>query len=241
MSSVSGIYVITNIKNGKIYIGQAQKIKKRWDAHKSMLVNSKHPNKYLQNAWNKYGEKSFKFRVLEYCPIELLDEREQHYLDIYMPKGICYNISIDAISGMRGRKASDGTRSKIRSVRTGTSLKEETKRKLSEINTGKTLSPEHRKKIGMGNKGKVRTPESIEKRVALYRGRKQSQEEIESRVSQIRKHYCVISPDGKTFDVVGMKDFCQIWGLNANCMSAVAHHRQDNHYGWKCYLIEDKK
>jgi len=221
-----------------MYIGQSQHIKSRWNAHKFMLDKNQHFNSHLQRAWNKDGAKSFSFKILEYCSVEQLDEREQHYLDIYMSRGVCYNVSTDATSGMRGRKASDETREKIRLARTGTKLKEETKHKLSAINTGKRLSSEHRNKIGLSNKGKVRSIESIKKRTALYRGRKQSEIEIERRVKSLRKHYEVISPTGETMEVTGLKDFCKTQGLNANCMSAVAHGRQSNHRGWLCQVKE---
>lgn len=98
MNNISGIYVILNKKNGKVYIGQAVDFRRRWINHKAALRNNYHGNRHLQAAWNKYGEKPFKFQKLEYCAIEQLDEREQHYLDIYMSKGLCYNIAKDVKS-----------------------------------------------------------------------------------------------------------------------------------------------
>ena len=240
MSSISGIYIIANKKNGKVYVGQSKNITRRWNTHKMMLVKGVHFNPHLQNAWNLNGMKNFKFQILEYCPIEKLDEREQHYLDVYVPKGICYNIAIDATSGTRGRRLSDEMREKVRLARTGTKLKEETKQKLRDINTGKSLSLEHRRKIGISNTGKVRSMESVEKRTALYRGRKQSQQEIEKRVKLVRKHYEVVSPIGEIMQIVGLKDFCELHGLNANCMSAVAHGRQANHHGWLCHVKDEQ-
>lgn len=44
--------------------------------HFGELNRNVHNNKHLQNAWNKYGEESFEFNVLEYCDVELLNERE---------------------------------------------------------------------------------------------------------------------------------------------------------------------
>lgn len=45
------IYKITNTRNNKVYIGQTES---RW-----------YRNKHIQNAWNKYGEASFTFEVIE--------------------------------------------------------------------------------------------------------------------------------------------------------------------------------
>lgn len=62
---VSGVYKIHCASNDKVYIGSAIDIKRRWRKHKSSLANNCHANKHLQNAWNKYGEYSFEFTILE--------------------------------------------------------------------------------------------------------------------------------------------------------------------------------
>jgi group I intron endonuclease len=98
----SGIYIIQNTKTGYIYIGQAINIPGRWMGHKRSLLGNKHNNRHLQAAWNQYGAKVFKFRVLEYCSREKLNEREQHFLNVYTPKGICYNISRNTHAPKKG-------------------------------------------------------------------------------------------------------------------------------------------
>jgi hypothetical protein len=52
---ISGIYKITNLKTGKVYIGKASRVSSRLANHKYLLRNNKHVNVYLQRAWNKYG------------------------------------------------------------------------------------------------------------------------------------------------------------------------------------------
>lgn len=51
---MTGIYVITNISNGKKYIGQSVDVEDRIAHHKSSLKHNRHENSYLQNSWNKY-------------------------------------------------------------------------------------------------------------------------------------------------------------------------------------------
>lgn len=76
-----GIYSITNIINGKLYIGKSKNIKSRWLDHERNLRKNKHHNDYLQNAWNKYGEVNFKFDVVEITDEECkLDELEIYYI-----------------------------------------------------------------------------------------------------------------------------------------------------------------
>lgn len=86
---VSGIYIITNIINGKRYIGSSKSIRKRLWKHRSLLRHNKHENEHFQNAWNKYGEDKFVYSVLEECDIDCLLDREQYYIDTLKPE---YNI-----------------------------------------------------------------------------------------------------------------------------------------------------
>lgn len=90
----SGIYIITNQINGKIYIGSSKNIKQRWQKHKAILRKNEHHNIVLQNAVNKYGLVSFKFDILEECTEEILIEREKywvkHYGSLDLSKG--YNL-----------------------------------------------------------------------------------------------------------------------------------------------------
>ena len=63
---LKGIYSITNINDNKIYIGSTFKsFIGRFKQHYNKLNQNKHPSLYLQNAWNKYGENNFIFRIVE--------------------------------------------------------------------------------------------------------------------------------------------------------------------------------
>lgn len=62
---MGGIYKIINTNTGKIYIGSAVDLRRRLYAHLKSLRRNSHDNTYLQNAWNKYGEDSFEFSVIE--------------------------------------------------------------------------------------------------------------------------------------------------------------------------------
>ena len=77
----SGIYKIVNLQTGKYYVGSTKDFKKRKQTHFSGLKNNYHPNKHLQNAYNKYGIDNFKFEVVEYVQEELLLDIEQSYID----------------------------------------------------------------------------------------------------------------------------------------------------------------
>lgn len=70
------IYIIENLINHKKYVGQTKNPKVRKSSHFSKLRNNKHINKHLQNAWNKYGEKNFEFKIILEC-----EDFEANYLE----------------------------------------------------------------------------------------------------------------------------------------------------------------
>lgn len=74
-----GVYTITNIINNKIYVGQSINIKLRLNQHKSDLKTGRHPNIFLQRAWNKYGSENFLFEVLVECEEIFLYSEENYW------------------------------------------------------------------------------------------------------------------------------------------------------------------
>lgn len=126
----SGIYMIENLINGRLYIGSATNIDKRWKAHRRVLQRQKHENSHLQRAWNKYGSESFAFRFVETVEPEQLIAREQEYLDAYWSKGL-YNISPTAGSPL-GVKHPIATRNKMSEAGKGRVFSDETKAKMAE-------------------------------------------------------------------------------------------------------------
>lgn len=77
------IYIIKNLINGKVYVGQTKRPKNRLWLHKYLLKNESHHNTHLQSAWKKYGEKAFSFELIEECEEENVDEKEIFYIKTY--------------------------------------------------------------------------------------------------------------------------------------------------------------
>lgn len=99
-----GIYKIINLVNNKFYIGSSKNLMKRWTDHLYRLRNNKHMNKHLQNAYNKYGESSFAFVIIESNNTwneQELREKEQKYLDYYFKTcpELFYNMAPKAVGG----------------------------------------------------------------------------------------------------------------------------------------------
>ena len=91
------IYIITNINNGKFYIGSTLNIEKRFKEHFNRLQNKNHINKYLQNSFNKHGIESFKFEYYKSKHDDRIEE--QQLLDKHYDSGNLYNISKNACGG----------------------------------------------------------------------------------------------------------------------------------------------
>lgn len=157
---ICGIYLITNTSNGMHYCGQSVDISARWQQHLT-------PNKSAIGSAIAEAPERFKFRILERCPKEMLNDREKHYIQVYncvWPLG--YN---KTSGGSSGSVVSDATKKKISEEKKGKKLpprSEETRRKMSEAakgNThckGRSYSEETRRKISESKKGKPRSEET---------------------------------------------------------------------------------
>ena len=93
---ICGVYKITNIKNGKIYIGSSQNINQRWNTHIRELNKNIHANIFLQKDWTLYGKDCFKFEIVEECEPNKRWDLEQFYINKLMPfnrNNVGYNIA----------------------------------------------------------------------------------------------------------------------------------------------------
>lgn len=138
MSQQSAIYLISWTNNHYFYVGQAQNFNKRKNAHLTCLRRKCHHNKKLQNVFNKYGVPNF--HIIEDCEIEELDQREQFYLDLLFDQPECLNLTNDASSPNKGRKASEETLKKLRGRKAwnkGKVLTEKEKEIIYQTNTQK--------------------------------------------------------------------------------------------------------
>ena len=92
-STVCGIYKITNIENQMTYVGQAVNIADRWKQHIKRGIGADAPTQNkLYPAMKKFGPENFTFEIIEKCPRDKLNEREDYWQEFYKAKEFGYSI-----------------------------------------------------------------------------------------------------------------------------------------------------
>ena len=228
---MTGIYIITNLINGKRYIGQSIDIRRRFWDHRCV---SHETNRHLRFALNKYGKEAFKYEVLEECEADRLNEREMYWIEKLEPE---YN-AMPGGQG-RGRKHSEETIEILREAgrRSWAAKTEEEKAKIRETQLkgprpGHAVTEETRQKIREKLTGRKESPETKEKRKATMaekrrRGYVQTNEGHKKRV--------ICGETGEVFESV--KQAAETIGINPSNISAVLKGRQETAKGFHfCYL-----
>lgn len=159
----SGIYQIRNLVNGKVYVGSAINLHRRCYDHFVQLRNNKHNNQHLQRAFNKYGESSFIFEIIEFVPDrQMLIEREQHYINTFNVVEEGYNICPTAGSTL-GRPHTETTKLKLTGANNpmfGKHHTAESKKKLSQSLKGRIFSEEHRHNLSIAGRVRIVSAEA---------------------------------------------------------------------------------
>ena len=160
-----GVYRITNLKNGKSYVGSSVDVNYRMSRHRHELRKGIHINKHLQAAWNKYGRSCFEFQLLLNCEPDELLIHEQQQMTKYQAVEYGYNIC-EVAGNCLGVKRSDEMKEKMKGNtrgrgRIGCTHSEETKLKMSLAKIGKpggmkdkTHSKETRERMAAAKRGK---------------------------------------------------------------------------------------
>lgn len=167
----TGVYSIKNIVNGKRYIGSTTKsFRRRWQQHRNALRSGTHSSQYLQNSWDKYGERSFSFSIVRRCQPDVCLSCEQFFIDRFK----CYMFKY----GYNRRPIADSNY--------GVTFGPTTRQKLSIAKKGVPKSIEHRRKISDALRGKKKSAQHVSNMVKSLLGRKLS-EETKSKISVASK------------------------------------------------------
>lgn len=157
------IYLITNTKSDKVYVGQTVRaqVERRWYEHRWALTNGRGTNRHLQAAWTHHGPEAFVFEELERVEAttstdlkDLLTTREAHWMSEMARKGkTLYNAQAAGDSTAYLRRGQP-------SPKRGVPLSEEQRLKVSASlrgntrRTGTTTSEQGRANISASKRGK---------------------------------------------------------------------------------------
>lgn len=175
-----GIYSIRHGESGRVYVGSASNISKRWSRHRAELRNGTHRNIHLQAAWAKYGEAAFEFAIVELT--DDLTAREQHWMDTLKAYAEGFNLCPVARSS-RGREITEVERQK---------LSESQKRRWQK------WRDEHGKQKSQGKSRGTPSPNYIEEfRQRTIARNRLGAKLTEAQKQEARERYGPLTPNGK--------------------------------------------
>ncbi len=170
-----GIYKITNLLNGKCYIGQSKDIEARWQNHRWRYKYQEREHLFLYQAMRKYGIENFSFEVLEECDEKDLDALEIKYIAQYRSFPDGYNMTGGG-NGHLGRPMTPEGKAALRKALVGRPCSEETRRRISEAQKGKIIPEEQRALISEFNRKRWKDPQYRAKMLAARKAYRPSEE-----------------------------------------------------------------
>ena len=252
----SGVYIIFNLANGKVYVGQASNLKERYTNHWTNYGVNKNHNEHLSNAFKKHGVDSFVFVILNWIAIEFLDDYEQFYLDYFEAAKPEYGYNIlDKAGTTRGasfyqdekykynQKAgyTYEVRVKIKAAISGKNHylwnkhpQEETRKKMSESAKNKSpMSQLSRDKLSKSLSGRVLS-NLTRKRISENHADVSGENNPMYGRSINTKNYYFKSKDNRTYFITNMNKFCYSHNLTSTAMRAIPRGAKYNHShkGW---------
>jgi group I intron endonuclease len=248
LPKTSGIYRIDCATNGKVYVGSAHSMYQRQHVHLHHLRRGVHVNRHLQHAWNKYGETTFQFSVIEKTSTAELLLREQFWIDrmdACNPK--CgFNIQPQARSS-RGVKrtevylknmAEQKSKQWIVTQPDGTEL---TIKNLAEFCRQHDLSFTSMHRVARGKLRQYRNGWLCRKADATSEEWQRTCKPAAATNGQFQPGKWVLTaPNGKQFEVDNLRSFCNTHGLLATGLSNVVRGLAKQHKGWKCHRTESE-
>lgn len=230
----SGIYQILCVPTGKIYIGSPIDLCVRWREHSKKLRGNRHPNIYLQRAWNKHGEASFRFAVVELVMFpEYLVEREQVWIDATRctDQNVGFNICPRAGSAL-GRKALPGARNwKRENADTVEGYVDPDGNVVTIYNLWDFC-----KRMGLKHSAMWRLGHGVA-RTKSHKGWTHIAYPYKGR-ALVWKGF--IDPNGTPMEpIYNLSEFCRKHGLSQSHMQGVYTGRRPHHRGWTCRRGDD--
>lgn len=206
------IYKITNLINGKIYIGQHIQYTKSIDSYMGSGI-------LLKKAQKKYGISNFKKEIIEECTLENINEREIYWISEFnciTPNG--YNLAKGGKNGLTTKDTTVYTNGKnIRYIKPGQKIPNGYIKGVPNF----FFNQKWRKAVSDGikgkntgnipwNKGLNNTNKKVQENAIKAKNTTITTEILKGKNNPRAKRFLFISPIGECFDVIGnIKEFCK--------------------------------
>lgn len=209
------VYKITNLINGKIYVGIHK--------YNGTSIDMKYwgGGHLIKNAITKYGKSNFVREIIEWCPSKtVLNSREEHWIDRLNARDLSIGYNLAQGGSHNGGNQLGHTTSK------------ETRIKISNANKGKIRTDTWLHNLSVSHTGLTQSSETIMKRVSKTRGkmRDELQRQNLSNGCKYRVYNNICNTCGKTFVAKSHK--------TKNCIDCIIKDildRDDNHKSNKKY------
>lgn len=181
----SGVYLIQNSIDGRVYVGATKELRRRFSQHLRLLKQGKHPNPGLQSLFNLHGLSTLDFRLIELCSPDLLRQRETHFIDFHQSASHLTGFNL-VVKGWKrpaeirlklvGRPVSEETRAKIGSHQKGRKASPEALANLSAAQKARWANATEEKAEFRERMKQSATPATQQKRAAALKGVPKSEE-----------------------------------------------------------------
>jgi group I intron endonuclease len=217
MNIITGIYKITS-PSEKVYIGQSENIKDRWNSYKSLSCKGQ-PRLY--NSFMCYGVEAHTFEIIKECEPEELNYYERHYQEYYYVIGEYGLNCVLTNIGDKKKVFNKETRKKI-----SDSVKKLYENGYINPYKDKKHSEETLKKQSEAKKGKKQSEESKKKISESMKGKKQS-EEHRRKINESKFRKVINTETGEIYN--SAKEMCKLLGFNYNTMGCkLSGHKKNN-------------
>ena len=165
------VYCITNLVNGKRYVGQTKNLARRKKQHFTEAPKRcDHP---MARAVRKYGRENFEIKVIEECGDDVVDDRERYWIAAYRTTEYDFGYNCED-GGNACKSLSEETKRKIAEShrRYEASLTEEQRAQRSQrLKQRRKLTPEEREHASAIRKGVPKSAEHKAKIAASHKAR----------------------------------------------------------------------
>lgn len=247
------VYKITNNLNQKCYIGYDSgpvEENRRWKDHQREWKHDRKDRnpKRLYLAIRKHGIENFRYEVL--CLCETLAEtkqKEKEWIAYYDSTQQGYNATLGG-DGSQLSLLDPEIQKRVLEQRSLTTSRENQKRWAAASLTDRKehadkvrarITPRERESRSRRAISQWSNPIEAKKKRDGMSQRAQNPYRIATAIANLMKidntkHYLIIDPCGKEYEVKGLKKFCLEHNLIPQAMSQVARGKNKHHKGWKC-------